>query len=68
MINGTCWQGEAAGSALSLVLLSTALFPMDTGWRLAFGGDAGLGKNAPLLGMFPLRIWRWLRRRGGRDD
>lgn len=30
-------------------------------------GDAGLGRNAPLLGMFPLRIWRWLRRRGGRD-
>ncbi|MGP9601201.1 hypothetical protein ACT3SQ_01905 [Brachybacterium sp. AOP42-C2-15] len=28
-------------------------------------GDDGLGKNAPLLGMFPLRIWQWLRRRGG---
>lgn len=25
--------------------------------------DADLGKNAPVLGMFPLRIWRWLRRR-----
>ena len=25
-------------------------------------GDAQLGRNAPLLGMFPLRNWRWLRR------
>src|SRR5699024_8714571 len=24
--------------------------------------DARLGRNAPLLGMFPLRIWQWLRR------
>lgn len=31
-------------------------------------GDAGLGENAPLLGMFPLRIWRWLRRRDARTD
>ena len=30
-------------------------------------GDDGLGKNAPLLGMFPLRIWRWLRRQDGRE-
>jgi hypothetical protein len=30
--------------------------------------DARLGENAPLLGMFPLRIWRWLRRRGDRTS
>ena len=30
-------------------------------------GDARLGERAPLLGMFPLRIWRWLRRSGSRS-
>lgn len=25
---------------------------------------ADLGRRAPLLGMFPLRLWRWLRGRG----
>src|SRR5699024_3869584 len=34
---------SAAGSALSLVLLSTVLLPMDLGWRLAFGFGAVLG-------------------------
>lgn len=28
--------------------------------------NADLGHKAPLLGMFPLRIWRWLRSRGDR--
>src|SRR5699024_197994 len=36
-------SGSAAGSALSLVLLSTVLLPMDLGWRLAFGFGAVLG-------------------------
>ena len=29
--------------------------------------DVGIGERAPLLGMFPLRIWRWLRRSGSRS-
>lgn len=28
--------------------------------------DARLGERAPLLGMFPLRLWRWVRRHRGR--
>ncbi|MCT1775794.1 hypothetical protein [Brachybacterium sp. p3-SID957] len=28
-------------------------------------GDARLGEHAPLLGMFPLRLWRWMRGRRG---
>ena len=43
VINGTYWLGSAAGSALSLVLLSTVLFPTALGWRLAFGFGAVLG-------------------------
>src|SRR5699024_6621390 len=43
VINGSYWLGSAAGSALSLVLLSTVLLPMDLGWRLAFGFGAVLG-------------------------
>jgi hypothetical protein len=27
--------------------------------------DAELGRRAPLLGLLPLRLWRWARRRGG---
>jgi MFS family permease len=36
-INGSYWLGAAAGAALSFVLLDTSLFPIDLGWRLAFG-------------------------------
>ena len=43
IINGSYWLGSAAGSALSLVLLSTVLLPIDLGWRLAFGFGAVLG-------------------------
>lgn len=43
IINGSYWLGSAAGSALSLLLLSTAIFPIGLGWRLAFGFGAVLG-------------------------
>lgn len=43
IINGSYWLGSAVGSALSLVLLSTVLLPIDLGWRLAFGFGAVLG-------------------------
>jgi MFS family permease len=36
-INGSYWLGAAAGAALSWVLLDKNLFPVDLGWRLAFG-------------------------------
>ncbi|MFD1547124.1 MFS transporter [Nonomuraea guangzhouensis] len=42
-INGSYWVGAAIGSVAALAFLSTALFPMDIGWRLAFiiGGVLG---------------------------
>src|SRR3954462_8062628 len=43
MINGSFWLGTAAGAALSIPLLNDSLFPIDLGWRLAFGLGALLG-------------------------
>lgn len=43
IINGSYWLGSAAGSALALVLLNTAIFSADIGWRIAFGLGAVLG-------------------------
>jgi MFS family permease len=43
IINGSYWLGSAMGSAAALVLLDTAIFPENLGWRLAFGIGALLG-------------------------
>ena len=48
-INGSYWVGTAAGAALSLVLLDTDIFPLDIGWRLAFGLGALLGLGILLV-------------------
>lgn len=37
LINGSYWLGAAAAALGSIVLLDTALFAADLGWRLAFG-------------------------------
>ncbi|WP_243422601.1 MFS transporter [Micromonospora globispora] len=37
IIGGSYWIGTILGSLASVVLLNTALFPMNIGWRLAFG-------------------------------
>ncbi|OMC44032.1 MFS transporter [Mycobacterium sp. IS-1264] len=43
IINGTYWLGSAAGAAGALVLLDTANFAANIGWRLAFGIGAIFG-------------------------
>ncbi|MDN5750484.1 MAG: MFS transporter [Pseudonocardia sp.] len=43
IISGSYWLGSAAGAGLALVFLNTAIFPIDLGWRLAFGVGAVLG-------------------------
>ena len=43
IINGSFWLGTAMGAALSIPLLNDSLFPVDVGWRLAFGLGAILG-------------------------
>lgn len=60
IINGSYWLGSAAGSALSLVLLSTALLPIDLGWRLAFGFGAVLGICVLIVRRHVPESPRWL--------
>jgi MFS family permease len=51
VINGTYWLGSAAGAAGALVVLNTANFPANIGWRLAFGIGA-------IFGIFVLLVRR----------
>jgi MFS family permease len=66
-INGSYWVGTAAGAALSLVLLDTDIFPLDIGWRLAFGLGALLGLGILLVRRHVPESPRWLFIHG-RDD
>ncbi|MGZ6695368.1 MAG: NYN domain-containing protein [Solirubrobacteraceae bacterium] len=59
IINGSYWLGSAAGSAASLVLLSS-LFATDLGWRLAFGLGAILGLGVLVLRRSVPESPRWL--------
>ena len=60
IINGSYWLGSAAGSALSLALLSTVLLPIDMGWRLAFGFGAVLGICVLIVRRHVPESPRWL--------
>jgi len=60
IINGSYWVGSALGSAAALVFLDTALFPMDLGWRLAFGIGATLGLGITLVRRKVPESPRWL--------
>jgi MFS family permease len=59
-INGSYWMGAAAGAALTLVLLDTSLFPVDLGWRLAFGLGALMGLGIMLVRRNVPESPRWL--------
>ncbi|WP_243713046.1 MFS transporter [Actinomadura sp. 6K520] len=43
IINGSYWLGAAGGALAAVVLLNTNFFPIDLGWRLAFGAGGLLG-------------------------
>jgi MFS family permease len=60
IINGSYWVGSAAGSAAALLFLDTAIFPMDLGWRLAFGIGATLGLAITLVRRKVPESPRWL--------
>src|SRR3954466_4751914 len=60
VIGGSYWIGTILGSLASLVLLDTALFPMDIGWRLAFGLAALMGFAILLVRRNVPESPRWL--------
>ena len=60
IINGSYWVGAAAGALGAVVLLDTALFAADVGWRLAFGIGALLGVGILLVRRNVPESPRWL--------
>ncbi len=60
IINGSYWVGSAAGSAAALVFLDTSIFPMDVGWRLAFGLGVVLGFTILIVRRNVPESPRWL--------
>ncbi len=67
-INGTFWVGSAAGSLVSVLLLDPRLFPIDLGWRLAFGAGAALGLVIIYLRRYVPESPRWMLTRGYREE
>jgi MFS family permease len=60
IINGSYWVGAAGGALAAVVLLDTALFAADLGWRLAFGIGALLGVGILLVRRNVPESPRWL--------
>jgi MFS family permease len=60
IINGSFWLGTALGAALSIPLLNESLFPVDVGWRLAFGLGAVLGFTILLVRRNVPESPRWM--------
>jgi len=60
IINGSYWVGAAGGALAAVVLLDTALFAADIGWRLAFGLGAALGVGILLVRRHVPESPRWL--------
>lgn len=63
-INGTWWVGTAFGAAATVLLLNPHLFPVNIGWRLAFGIGAVLGLAILLVRRYVPESPRWLMMHG----
>jgi MFS family permease len=60
IVNGSFWLGAVAGAGASMVLLDPSRFPLDLGWRLAFGLGAVLGVAIVLVRRHVPESPRWL--------
>jgi MFS family permease len=60
IIGGSFWIGTILGSLASLLLLDANLFPLDIGWRLAFGLAAVMGLAILLVRRNVPESPRWL--------
>lgn len=67
LINGSYWLGAAAAALGSIILLDTALFAADLGWRLAFGIGGLFGLVILVVRRHVPESPRWLSIHG-RDD
>ena len=59
-INGSYWLGGVGGSLLAVVLLNTAIFPVNVGWRLSFVLGAVIGLAVLLVRRNVPESPRWL--------
>jgi MFS family permease len=59
-INGSYWLGGIGGSLLSVVMLNTAIFPANLGWRLSFVLGAFIGLAVLLVRRNVPESPRWL--------
>ncbi len=59
-INGSYWLGGVGGSLLAVVMLNTAIFPVDLGWRLSFVLGAVIGLAVLLVRRNVPESPRWL--------
>ena len=60
VINGSFWLGAMVGAAAAVILLSPERFPLDVGWRLAFGMGVVLGIGILWLRRYIPESPRWL--------
>ncbi|HEY4826451.1 MAG TPA: MFS transporter, partial [Solirubrobacteraceae bacterium] len=67
-INGSYWVGAAIGGLGALVLLDTAIFAVNVGWRLAFGIGAILGLAILLVRRRLPESPRWLFLHGHEEE
>jgi MFS family permease len=68
IINGSYWLGAAGGAVGALVLLDTAIFAPDIGWRLAFALGAVLGLAILFVRRNVPESPRWLFIHGHEDE
>jgi MFS family permease len=67
-VNGSYWLGGVGGSLLSVVMLNTAIFPTDLGWRLSFVLGAIIGLAVLLVRKNVPESPRWLFIHGREDE